>query len=379
MSNYLQRVKIHALLFIKNTSAAFPQVTSLTPRTLPIKEQIFFAKRLSFLLASSIPLIESLSILKEQSTKKSLVHLLDTLITEVANGRQLSKSLERVRPTLESFGIYIIEAGELAGTLPQNLSHLAYELEKKHALRKKITQALLYPLIVGTGTISIVGMLTIVIFPKIIPIFKSMRVDLPWTTELLIEVSTFLHAYGVILIVFIAIGITIFIYAKKHYALIRHYSDACVLSMPVVGTMVAAYNLANFFRTLGLLLESGIVLTHALSIAQRATENSRYAEAYRRTHDTVLTGKNLSSSLGKYPKLFPPLATSLLCIGERTGNLPTTLFYLSQFYETELDDRSRQITSTIEPILMIMMGIAVGFIAVSIISPIYAITGNLHR
>lgn len=343
-----------------------------------VKEQMFFAKRLAFLIKAGVPILESLHMLREQTASRHSNRVLQSVYTDIANGSSLAKSLSRFPNIFGDFGINIVKIGENSGTLSHNLEYLADELKKRHTLQAKVVSAFIYPAIITFATIGITAFLMLYLFPKIMPIFTSLKMELPLTTKIVMAISVFLQAWGLVVvaaIIALIIGIGI---AKAKSTRFRYAFDKMVLSMPVLGPLMRSYNLANASRTLGLLLKGGVTITEALPLTADTTSNLIYKEQYRKAAETVLRGERSSTHFRLVPALFPPVMTQLVAVGERSGNLSNTLVYLSELYEAEVDDFTKNLSSLIEPALMVIMGILVGFVAISIITPIYGITQNLH-
>ncbi len=344
---------------------------------LSIKDQTFFAKRLSFLIKAGIPVRESLVMIREQTRNKKYVSILDTVINSVSNGQNLSTSLSKFKNIFGDFAINIIDFGEQGGILSENLEYVADELKKRQALRKKIISATIYPLFIIIATLLITIFLMVYLFPKILPIFASIRMDLPLSTRIVIFISNFMKDYGLTsLICLIFISIAFFVTLKKNQKF-HFYFDKFILKLPTVRTMIQNYNMANFTRTTGLLLKSGVTMSEALPIAAKTTSNLVYQKEFKNISNVVNRGGKISGYLIKEKDLFPEIVSQLISVGEQSGNLSNSLIYLSEMHETELEDFTKNISSLIEPLLMIFMGILVGFLAISIITPIYGITQHL--
>lgn len=345
---------------------------------LSMKEQTQFAKSLAFLVKAGVPILNSLHILREQATSRSQGRILDSVIDDVANGQFLHTSLARFRHVFGDFAINIIRIGETGGILNQNLNYLADELKKKQNLRRKILSALIYPIFISLTTLALIGLLTVFIFPKIMPIFNSLNVDLPFTTRFLVWMSDFLRHWGLVLVGAIAILTTIIAILHKKVVAVHRTIDWFILKTPLAGHLSQSYNLTNFCRTLGLLLKSGVRVDEAVMITAETTGNRLYRDRFHEIAAGVLRGEKMSKHLKRYPKLFPPMVTQMITIGETSGDLADTLVYLAEMYENQVEELTKNLSSAIEPALMIFMGLMVGFVAVSVISPIYQITQNLH-
>ncbi len=345
---------------------------------LSIKDQTFFVKRLSFLIKAGIPMRESLLMIREQTHKKGYASILDSIISNISNGQRLSTSLGKFKNTFGEFTINIIGFGEQSGILSENLEYIADELKKRHALRKKIISASVYPIIVTLATIGIVVFLMVFLFPKILPIFASLKYELPLSTRIVIFISKFISNWGIVLFfALVALLIAFFITLKKSEKF-AFYFDVFLMKLPIIGKIIRDYNMANFTRTMGLLLRSGITMGEALPIAATTTPNLVYRKEYKMLSGVVNRGSKISTHLGKNRDLFPDIVMQIVSVGEHSGNLSNSLIYLSEMYEAEIDDFTKNLSSMVEPILMIIMGLLVGFIAISIITPIYGITQHLN-
>lgn len=363
------------LIVIKNFKNRTRYVTS---RSLSISQQIFFIKRLSFLIKANVPLLESITMIYEQTKIRRHKEQLKKVMDKVANGQSLSNSLQAVQGTFSDFSINIISVGEVTGVLSENLIYLADELQKKQILRRKIISACVYPVIVVCATFGIVLFLIIYLFPKIIPVFSSLQMKLPLSTRIVIALSNGIRHFG-----FYILGATfllgvVFLWSIKRSEKIKDIRDATTLHLPLFGKLIKSYNLTNSMRTLSLLLKSGVPISDALPITASISSNRSYKREFQKASLSVRRGENVSNSFQSNTALFPDMVVQIVAVGERTGSLPASLLYLSELYETEVDDFTRNLSALIEPLLMVMMGLVVGFIAISIITPIYGITQNLH-
>ncbi len=341
-----------------------------------MKEQSLFAKRLSFLIKAGTPIIESLKMLKNYRSK-SKVWIFEQIISDVANGHYLAKSMERFRYIFGDFAINIIRVGESIGVLEQNLSYLAEELKKKRELRSKIITALVYPVFIIFATIGIVLLLLVFVLPKILPVFTSLKIQLPLATRIIIALSDFAIKYGGYILLAGFLLAILFWYLNNKYESFRFRNHQIILKTPLIGSMVQSYQLTNFCRTFGLLARSGIAMYEVMTIIADSTPNLVYKKEFIKLAESVSRGRKIYLQLEKNPALFPEIIIQMIATGEASGNLSETLIYLSEMYENEFDELTKNLSGALEPILMVTMGFIVGFIAISIITPIYAITQNL--
>lgn len=374
---YWNRALLWVVVYLSQ-SVTFLRSYSITSSHFTTRELIVFVKRLSMMLRSSMPIVSALQMLEAESHTLVSKRITQSLVTDIESGLALSSALQKHPNTFGVFCINMVKVGEASGTLPQSLEYITEELKKKHELHKQIVGALLYPLIIVIATFGITIFLILYIFPKILPIFTSLQVALPLSTQILIGMSNFLTTYWYVLF-----GITlllIFLYFQlSKIDTFRYKTNLLFLKIPIFGRLSMYYNLANTLRTLGLLLQHEVRIVEALSIAAKSSDNLVYKKALENAQAGVIKGQLLSLQLRKHPTLFPPLCVQMIRAGETTGNVGTTLEYVSVMYEADMRDATKNLTVILEPILMLTMGLCVGFIAVSIITPIYGITQNLHQ
>lgn len=340
------------------------------------QEQAHFAKRLAMVLRSGIPIMEGLTMLSSQYQNRSSAYIYSQLIEQVSNGQTLSFGMQSFTNVFGDFCINIVKVGETSGTLHENLDYLAEELKKKQALKKKVIGALVYPAVIVFATVGISLVLTVYIFPKITPIFQSFHSELPVTTRVLMSLSNFLIHSGV----WALLGVIALCFVYGFSLRLKSFHlmmDHVLLRMPLFGKLSQYYNIANITRTLSLLLKSDVGIVMALSIVADSTKNIAYKNAVRSIEKEVMKGQKISTELLARSALFPPMMSQMVIVGERTGNLSDSLMYISNMYEEEISDLTKNLTTMIEPVLMVVMGLVVGFIAISIITPIYGITQQL--
>lgn len=345
---------------------------------MPIRERISFAKRLSVLISAQLPILKALQIIKNQTSGKRAVFIIDKIIFEVEGGQFLSSAMSQFRKVFTEFEINIIRIGEVSGSLKENLNYLAEELKKKQELKKKITSALIYPALIVVMTFGITGLLAVYVLPKILPIFSSFKSELPWSTKALIFLTNFLTKDWLYVLVAGFVIMALVSFALKSVE-VRKFFDRRILRLPVFGDMFRSFYLANFCRTLGILLKSNVAIVESLKITSATISSVTYKKELEEICISLQKGGKLSEQMILNPKFFPPLLTQMIIVGETTGSLGDSLLYLTKIYEDELNDLTKNLSVIIEPVLMIFMGIIVGFVAISIITPIYGIAQNLHQ
>lgn len=344
---------------------------------IPNVSKVTFAKHLSLMIRAGLPIDEAIRVLGDQA-QGPFRRALYGVLKMVESGRQLSEGIAKYPHIFSELFIASIRAGEASGTLEKSLDDLAIQLAKNYELQRKIRGAMTYPILVLSAAGGIGIGLSIFVLPRVISLFQSITVQLPLGTRILLAFSRFMAKHGVAAVA--GAGAAIFGLAQLlRWKPIRPFSHAILLVMPVFGALTKNFNLATFARTMGTLLRSGIAIGESFEITSNTMRNALYKKALLRVKQGTETGIPASTVLDEFPKLFPPIATRMLAVGERTGKFEETFRYLAEFYEDEVDDMTKNLSTIIEPVLLITIGLVVAFIAVSIISPIYGFIGSIER
>jgi type II secretory pathway component PulF len=345
--------------------------------SISIQERINFARHLSLVIKAGLPVFEGLKIIQEQTESKILRRVIENLITDVNNGKFLADSLMRYEHLFGAFFINIIRVGESSGTLSKNLMYLAEELRRSKELQGKVRSAMVYPMVILFATVAVAGFLTFFVFPKLVPVFASMNVKLPLTTQILLSTLGFLQSYGIYIFILIILLVFTVRSVVKEVASVRYYWDKTLLFIPVLSDVIINVNMVNMTRVLGLLLKSGVKIVEALDITSSTFNNLVYRELVAASEDDLKKGNQLGTYLAAHKHYFPPLVYGMVRIGETTGNLEDNLEYLGVYYDDEVDSKLHALTSLIEPLMLLLMGLVVGFVALSIITPIYSISQGI--
>jgi len=302
--------------------------------------------------------------------------ILGRIETSVRGGNTFSDSLREYPKVFPPLFVSAVYAGETSGSLEENLEHASEQMRKEQELSAKIRGAMLYPIIVLLATFVLGLAISFFVLPQITPLFEGLKVDLPFTTRWLISFSSFIQLHGAVFFSGIITFSILFIYLvrKKFSQPITH---KILLNLPVVKHLVRSANLARFCRTLGTLLKSGLTLDESVAITRDSLDNFYFKQALADVSSRLSSGTPLSRHLSRHEKLFPKLVTRMIRVGEESGRLEETLYYLAGFYEEEVDNSAKTMATAIEPILLIGIGLVVGFLALSIITPIYSITSSI--
>lgn len=338
---------------------------------------LMFTKHLAITIKSGLTLIDGLEILQGQA-KGKMKKVINEILEQTRAGESFESSLKKYPKYFPSTYTNMVRSGEASGTLEEKLKKLAVQLAKNHALKKKIKSAMIYPMFVFFAVFGLGMSVAIFVLPKILPLFKTLDVELPATTRGLIWVAEIFQAHGVSLIIGGIAGVMFLFWFLKR-AFIKPLTHRIYLKIPVIGQILMNINLEKFTSTFGTLLESGLTVDDSLRITSDALDNRVYKKAVDTIIPDIMAGNSLVMAISKFPTLFPPITAKMIGVGEKTGNLDTTLQYLSGFYEEAVDEATKNLSTIIEPIMLITIGIIVGTVAIAILGPIYQITGNLRQ
>lgn len=343
-----------------------------------MQEKMLFVKNLATMIKVGITISESFEILRDQTNDKSLRKMYDDILDMINSGQSLSKSLKKYDNNFSEIFINMIATGEQAGNLEEVLSYLDLQLEKDYEVRKKVISALIYPAIIVSITLLMGVGIVIFIMPKITKIFKTFKAVLPLPTRMLIGLSDTLTQKPFQSAAVFLLTLAFFIVIFKLKAL-KPFWGKVIVKLPLFGNIVISANVARFSRTLNSLLQASVPITEALTIISNTLDNILYRRALKEVYEKVEQGGKVGDSLEKFEKLFPPMCTKMVSLGERTGTLETTTSKVAELYEKEVDTKTKNISTAIEPLLLVLMAGLVGGIAISIILPIYQLPNLIKK
>jgi len=340
-------------------------------------DKLLFAKHLSVMIKAGLPLREGVVTIGEQAKSGSFKKILGDVVKHLDNGESLADSLARHGKKFSDLFVNMIRMGEESGNLENNLEYLAEQMEKSFTLRRKVIAALIYPAIILVATFGLGGALSVFILPKLIPLFKSLRVDLPASTKFLLWFTELIQNYGFYVLGGIVLVVIFFILISRLRP-VKLVNHAVLLKTPVAGTISKNFNLALFARTLGVLIKSGVPIVESLDIASTTLNNLIYQNQIKEISSKIQKGKQMSVYLKTKKNLFPLTFSRMVEVGEKTGNLEESLTYLAGFYEKEVDNTTQKLSTVLEPVILIVIGLIVAFLSISIITPIYQLTRGLR-
>jgi type IV pilus assembly protein PilC len=329
-----------------------------------------FSRQLATMLAAGIPLVQGFEIVGAGHEKPSMQKLILDIKSDIEAGTSLHEALAKHPLYFDDLYVNLVEAGEQAGALEGLLDKIASYKEKTEAIKKKVKKALFYPAAVLAVAIIVTIILLIFVIPQFESLFKGFGADLPAFTQMVINLSRFVQAEGIfILMVVVGIGWTFF-YFKKRSKKMREFLDRAALKMPVIGPILNKAAIARFARTLSTMFAAGVPLVEALESVAGATGNIVYENAVMRMRDEVATGQRLQRAM-ETTELFPNMVVQMIAVGEESGSLDTMAGKVATFYEAEVDNAVDAMSSLLEPLIMVILGVLVGGLVIAMYLPIF--------
>lgn len=340
------------------------------------KDLAVFCRQFYTMLDAGIDIVKCVNILEKQSENKTLVKALASIHEDVQKGFTLSESMKRYNKIFPSLFINMVEAGEISGNLDIIMERMAVHFEKENKLESKINSAMIYPMVLGIVSIAVVIFLLVAVMPTFIGMFESGGQDLPIPTQILLKISNSLKKYWYIFIVIIAgivRGITIF---KRTYTGMRFF-DGLKLKIPIVRDSNIKIVTSRFTRTLSTLISSGIPLIESIGVVGKVINNTVIQDKLYKSSEDIRKGKSLSSAINELG-VFPPMVDSMIKIGEESGSLDEILYKTADFYDNEVEAELQRMTSLMEPVMLLIMAVIIGFIVISMALPMFDMVNNIY-
>jgi len=341
-----------------------------------LEEQILFTKNLSGMLKAGLSLDRALSVLKKQTKNQTFIKVLTALSNEINAGGNLSTGLAKFPKVFSKLFVSMTKAGEESGNLAVSLSEIGVNLEKAHSLNKKVKSALIYPGVIFCAMIIIGVLMFAFVVPTLAGTFKELGVALPASTRFIIALGTFFSEHLILsFVIIISSGVGVFSLVRASF--MKKYVDFIVLRLPVLGSIAKELNTARATRTLSSLLSSGVSIGRAIEIAEDVVQNIYYKDTLSKAKVAIEKGESFTKIFSENLNLYPVMMVEMVEVGEETGKLSEMLSEVAIFYEGEIENKTKNLSVIIEPVLMIFIGGAVGFFAISMISPLYSILGSI--
>lgn len=339
------------------------------------KDIVVFSRQFSTMVNAGLPILQGLTIVAEQAENPDFRKVMTKVRDDISNGVPLSEAMAKFPKVFNTLYVNMVKAGEQGGILDVIFERLSEYMEKAEGVSRKVKSAMMYPVVVMSVAVLVVIFLMVKVVPTFRDVFASFGAKLPAPTQFLIDVSQFMSSKkAVLLVVFgVAFWIALTMYRKTKAGAFNW--DKMILNIPVFGVLARKASVAKFARTLGTLIKSGVPIMDALETVAKTSGNLVIEKAVFNARDSVREGKTLTQPL-KESKVFPPMVTQMINVGEETGALDTMLNKIADFYEDEVDAAVEGLTSIIEPILIVFLGVTIGFIVVAMFMPMFEI-GNV--
>jgi len=359
----------------KSQTFSFENIKNHFKRT-SFNDTVNFTRQMATLTVAGLSIPESLTILRSQTDSPAMINLLLDIEHNIVGGGTLANSLSRHKNIFSPVYIALVKAGEASGTLDKVLSRLAETLEKEREFRAKVKSAMIYPIIIIIGMVIVVFIMMTVVIPKLTEMYNDFGVDLPFTTQLLVDTSNFFVRWWWLMIIAIAGGSYLFNKWRKT-SIGEITVDTLILKVPIIGKLQKTIILAEFSRTFGMLITAGVHILDGLSFLRESLGNVLYRKALSEISTKIEKGFSLGETFAQYD-LFPIIVSQMVKVGEETGKLDEMLNKLSGYFESEAEYTVKNLTTAIEPIIMVILGLGVGFIVFSVIAPIYSLTNQIR-
>ena len=340
-------------------------------------EKINFARNLGSMLQAGLALSRALSVLERQSKNKALKAVITALMSEVDKGSTFADALAKHPKVFPSLFVSMVHAGEQSGTLADALKVVATQMDSSYSLERRIRGALMYPAVIVTAMIIIAILMFIFVIPTLLKTFTDLHVQLPVTTQVVLDLSNLIRHDGILLALLIAlIGGSLYYWAHKPAG--KRFFHMAMLKMPVIGTLVQEVNTARTARTLSSLITSGVDIVEAVDITSSVVQNVHFRAVLDKASEAIKKGDLMSKVFDEEGKLYPVFFAEMLSVGEETGKTGEMLLGVAHYYEDDVDQKTKDMSTIIEPFLILVIGAAVGFFAVSMISPMYSLVNAIN-
>lgn len=341
------------------------------------QEKISFAKNLAVMIDAGLSVSRALTIMSKQSKNKTLQNLLNDLNASINKGESLSDALDKHRDIFSDLFVAMVKSGEESGTQAEALRTVANQLEKAHNLNKKILGALIYPSIIVSLMIVIAFLMMVYMVPMLTETFVGLNISLPLPTRIIIAISNFLKTNIILVLAgaFVFVGSGVYFFKSKTG---KNFLDVVILKMPMISQMAKEVNSARTARTLSSLIKSGVDIVSALKVTENVVQNHFYKKVLANASENVEKGETISSFFDKSNGLYPMFMSEMVSVGEETGKVADMFENVAVFYENEVEEKTKNISTIIEPFLMILIGLAVGVFAISMLLPTYSLVDAIQ-
>lgn len=362
------------VISIKPKSAGLLSFFTSTRNRISTREVANFTRQFATMINAGLPVTESLNILRMQSDQKMEL-VIAKILSDVENGENLSTSFSRFPDVFSPTYVALIKAGETGGVLDKVLNRVADNLEKSEEFRGKVIGALIYPAIIVVGMIIVAFIMMIFVIPKLLTLYSEFNATLPLPTQIVIGISNFAINFWWLILILLIIGfLALSSYSKTKVG--RYQLDEFLFKIPIFGDLQRKVMLTELARTLALMVGAGVPIIEGMEVTAGAMGNVIIKDALIDARNQVEKGFPIAYSFAKHPEAFPYIFSQMAAVGEESGKIDEVLTKLAQVFEAESDQKVKTLTAAIEPIVMVVLGVGVGFLVISVILPIYNLTSK---
>ena len=339
-------------------------------------DKIIFARNLGAMVEAGLPISRALSVMEKETRNRKLKKVFIALNESVKKGKALNEALKDFPEIFSPLFVSMVGSGEESGGLPKSLKVLSHQMEAAYLLERKVKGAMIYPAIILSIMVIIAVLMLIYVVPTLTATFKELNVELPLSTQIVIFMSDFLknHAIFSVLII-LGASVVVSLFGKSQFG--RRFYHSAVLKLPIISPIVKETNAARTARTLSSLLSAGVNVISAFQITEDVVQNIYYKKVLSLAKESIKKGEPVAEIFSSHDKLYPTFVSEMVAIGEETGKLGEMLEGVATFYENEVEQRTKDMSTVIEPFLMVVIGAAVGFFALSMILPMYSLVNTI--
>jgi len=340
-------------------------------------DKINFARNLGAMLEAGLALSRALSVLERQTGSKTLKKVVNSLMVSVSQGMTFADALSQHEKVFSPLFISMVHAGEQSGNLADTLKVVATQMDNNYKLEKRIRGALMYPAVIVSAMLIIGILMFIFVIPVLLKTFMELNVTLPLSTRIILGMSELIQHRGILLLATVLlIGGSLYWWGKRESG--KDFVHGATLKIPIIGTLIQEVNTARTARTLASLLSSGVDVIQAMNITANVVQNVHFRRVLTRAGEAIKKGDLMSKIFAEETKLYPVFFAEMMSVGEETGKIGDMLLGVAHYYEEEVEQKTKDMSTIIEPFLIVVIGAAVGFFAVSMIQPIYSLVNAIH-
>lgn len=353
----------------------FERLSEINIGGIPMKDKVVFMRQMATMVGAGLPLTRSLEIMVQQASNPLFKRVLQETLKSIESGKTLANSFREQEEVFDEITLNLVEAGEESGNLEIILGKLAQELEEKNALGSKIKSAMIYPAIILLIIIGVVILMMFVLVPSMAEIYEDFDAELPFATRLLMSMSGFFVNYWwaiIVVIMVLVLGIKYYLGTTKG----KRNFDKLILKVPAIGSIISKMQLSQFTRILSLLLGSGLSIIKSIELTAQSLSNEMFRDTLMEAKEEVEKGGPLAIPIAR-SEYYPLLVSSMIAVGEETGEIDSVLAKVSEYYKDEVNTATSNLSSILEPVFLIIMGLAIGFIAMAVYMPMFQLSSAI--